>query len=177
MQLCLILVLCEHEQMFSGLVPFLGVRPEVIPMRVFAGARPPKPTTSPDIGFTDLVWNIMERGWAAEPRDRPDLSDFLEAVSLDLMRLRDLEVGRREALVQAAEENIRRRNDALVAASANLRQKKLELDTREHALERAAAAHQAGSHWPSGYSAQGMDFQVHRPHRAVLFLVPDEICP
>jgi hypothetical protein len=50
-------------------------------LHVRAGGRPSNPIASPDIGFTDSVWSVMERGWAAEPDHRPPLADFCNAVA------------------------------------------------------------------------------------------------
>jgi hypothetical protein len=49
-------------------------------VNVLNGARPSKPSATTEIGFTDDVWDLIQRGWAKEPSDRPMLSEFLEFI-------------------------------------------------------------------------------------------------
>jgi hypothetical protein len=73
-------------------------------VKILAGERPSKPTASVEIGFTDPVWNVMERGWAAEPECRPTLADFQAAIASELLRLREAELAQEEeALVLRAQ--------------------------------------------------------------------------
>jgi hypothetical protein len=61
-------------------------------MQVLNGVRPSKPAAAPEVGFTDGIWEVMERGWSAEPLERPKLPEFLKAVALDLQRHHELAV-------------------------------------------------------------------------------------
>jgi hypothetical protein len=49
-------------------------------LKVLSGARPSKPSATTEIGFTDDVWDVIERGWAVEPSSRPLLSEFLDSM-------------------------------------------------------------------------------------------------
>jgi hypothetical protein len=65
-------------QLFSGQPPFAHLRKDAyVMMNVLNGARPSKPSATTEIGFTDDVWDLIQRGWAEEPSDRPMLWEFL----------------------------------------------------------------------------------------------------
>jgi tetratricopeptide (TPR) repeat protein len=69
-------------QLFTGQVPFANIRGDyAIVLHVHLGRRPFKPTTSVEVGFTDDVWDVMQRGWAPDPLDRPTLAEFWKAIA------------------------------------------------------------------------------------------------
>ena len=41
------------------------------------GVRPKKPENAESLGFTEGLWNIVERCWLAKPADRPDVGTVL----------------------------------------------------------------------------------------------------
>jgi hypothetical protein len=63
-------------QLFTCETPFSQLTDYRIPMLVRSGGRPPKPTGLEDVGFTEDLWELMQRGWDADPDVRPPLSDF-----------------------------------------------------------------------------------------------------
>jgi hypothetical protein len=64
-------------QLFTLLLPFHHIRNDTgVLLRVLGGERPRKPTECTHVGFSDALWDIMERGWHAEPGLRPTLAEF-----------------------------------------------------------------------------------------------------
>jgi hypothetical protein len=49
-------------------------------VRVARGERPTKPDGCENVGFTDDLWDLMQRGWSAEPMSRPSLPEFVEVL-------------------------------------------------------------------------------------------------
>jgi hypothetical protein len=47
---------------------------------VLRGERPTKPTDCEDVGFSDTLWDVMQRGWDAKAELRPPLADFAAAL-------------------------------------------------------------------------------------------------
>jgi hypothetical protein len=90
---------------------------------VLAGKRPLRPTTSLDIGLTDPIWDVMERGWAADPSTRPALSDFLAAVAPDVLRVRELAVASMEEKLRSLDAALTERQNALDAFELSLRRR------------------------------------------------------
>jgi serine/threonine protein kinase len=76
--------LCSHYvvfQVFTAEVPFSQIEHDVIVLsKVLNGARPPKPVDSESVGFSDELWNVMQRGWAVEPDSRAPLASFIEVL-------------------------------------------------------------------------------------------------
>jgi hypothetical protein len=50
-------------------------------MGVLSGQRPSRPDGLNDIGLSDEIWNLMERGWHHAPAHRPSLGEFLPKTS------------------------------------------------------------------------------------------------
>jgi hypothetical protein len=63
-----------------------------------------------NIGLTDSLWNLMKRGWAAEPDRRPTLANFQDTVTEDLVRSRELATARREERLCRLERALNIRN-------------------------------------------------------------------
>jgi hypothetical protein len=68
---------------------------------VSAGTRPSRPSASADIGFTDKIWVIIQRGWAHEPADRPALVEFLEVIESEITHRRKLAMDGRQGPLDA----------------------------------------------------------------------------
>jgi hypothetical protein len=51
-------------------------------MRVLKGERPTKPIDCENIGFTEELWGMMQRGWASQLESRPSLSEFVELLEV-----------------------------------------------------------------------------------------------
>jgi hypothetical protein len=54
---------------------------------VLAGERPTRPSASAVIGFTDEVWDVMQRGWAQNPEHRPRLVEVRRVLAPDTQDL------------------------------------------------------------------------------------------
>lgn len=59
---------------FTGKAPFYGVAPTAVAVGVLAGRRPPRPAHR---CLTNNLWELVERCWNQDPRDRPDISDVI----------------------------------------------------------------------------------------------------
>ena len=68
--------------MLTGTSPFTGRgKSELACKVVLEGERPQKPRDSERLGFTDGVWEVLQRCWEKEPSARPlidDISDCLK---------------------------------------------------------------------------------------------------
>ena len=70
-------------EVLRGRVPFHQCANWAIPGRVLKGERPGRPQGE-GVRFTDDVWELLERCWVAQPKNRPSIGDvllFLEKVS------------------------------------------------------------------------------------------------
>jgi tetratricopeptide (TPR) repeat protein len=77
-------------QLFSGQLPFEHIRSDfAVMIQVMRGARPSKPSASIEVGFTDDLWDIMQRGWAETPSDRPSLAEFWQVIAPGEITLRE----------------------------------------------------------------------------------------
>ena len=65
-------------QVLTGGIPFQGLRLGEIAVNVVEGKRPPKPENASDIGFSDSLWDFVERCWDGKLESRPMVT---EAVS------------------------------------------------------------------------------------------------
>jgi hypothetical protein len=71
----------ECWQTFALKPPFFHIREDIaIIWHVEKGERPIKLMDCDNIGFTDGLWDLMQRGWASQPESRPPLSAFIEHV-------------------------------------------------------------------------------------------------
>jgi hypothetical protein len=61
--------------MYSGGVPFAGMREAKIVRDVLTGIRPLRPTNA---NLDDHVWLIITRCWSADASARPQAADLLE---------------------------------------------------------------------------------------------------
>jgi hypothetical protein len=67
-------------QIFTLNLPFSHIRDTFgLFLRVAKGdERPINPVGCENIGFTDDLWDMMQRGWSAQPESRSSLSAFIE---------------------------------------------------------------------------------------------------
>ena len=61
----------------SGQVPFALLKASVIIQKVISGAHPERPQGVDGRYFTDGVWEVVQRSWEFQPRDRISASDIL----------------------------------------------------------------------------------------------------
>ncbi|KAF9444181.1 kinase-like protein, partial [Macrolepiota fuliginosa MF-IS2] len=71
---------------FTGKVPFHEAKtPVAVIYRVVLGQRPAQPAKDGAAytvyGLTSEIWEIMVRGWGADPEARPELLEFLQVLS------------------------------------------------------------------------------------------------
>jgi hypothetical protein len=72
-----------RAQMFSSQPPFFDISNHIaLSLRVIQGGRPLKPTGCENIGLTDDLWEVVQRGWAKELSSRPALSAFMEVLEV-----------------------------------------------------------------------------------------------
>jgi hypothetical protein len=130
-----------REQLFSGQLPFSHIRADhAVLLQVLAGKRPLKPSASPDIGLTDSVWDLMERGWVADPLSRPALSEFLAAVAPDVLRVRELAVASMEEKLRSLDAALAERQNALDAFELSLRRRAVAVSGEAEDTHRREAA-------------------------------------
>jgi hypothetical protein len=66
---------------FTSKTPFFHIRNDIAVLnKVLNGERPPKPVDCESVGFSDTLWEVVERGWAAEPELRALLPEFLKVL-------------------------------------------------------------------------------------------------
>jgi hypothetical protein len=64
-------------QLFALEAPFPRIRNDaVVVWKVRAGERPPRPEGCEAVGFSEKLWDAMQRGWAKNPEERPPLGEF-----------------------------------------------------------------------------------------------------
>jgi hypothetical protein len=69
------------SQIFALKLPFFHIRDTfAVTSRVALGERPVKLIDCESIGFTDGLWALMQRGWAARSGARPALAAFVEVL-------------------------------------------------------------------------------------------------
>ena len=64
-------------QVLTGGIPFQGLRLGEIAMSVVEGGRPPKPENASDIGFSDSLWDFVERCWDGKLELRPNVTEVV----------------------------------------------------------------------------------------------------
>ena len=50
-------------------------------MAILEGVRPKKPENAMDLGFTQALWETVEKCWAEDRSARPDVKDILSCLS------------------------------------------------------------------------------------------------
>jgi hypothetical protein len=112
---------------------------------VLEGERPTRPGTSANVGLTDEVWDVMQRGWDKEPQYRPGLAEFLQAVAPDIVRLCRPELDARQGLLDTREHELDAREEALRTVDAELRLREAAVRSKEEEVQRRKTALDATS--------------------------------
>lgn len=76
-------------EVLSGRTPFYQYANWSIPTKVAKGIRPERPREVEGVWFTDDVWEILERCWVTQPKNRPRVEDvlrYLNQASRSLVR-------------------------------------------------------------------------------------------
>lgn len=69
-------------EVLSGRIPFYQYPNFVIPGKVVEGERPERPQDMEGVWFTDGVWEVLERCWTPQPRNRPNIEDVLQCLEV-----------------------------------------------------------------------------------------------
>ena len=67
-------VLCGHD-------PYHGMGSLAIMPAILEGVRPEKPKNAMDLGFTEALWETVEKCWAGDRSARPDVKDILSCLN------------------------------------------------------------------------------------------------
>lgn len=71
----------EMRQVLCGTVPFGNLaRSFAVVAVIMKGTRPKKPEDAASLGFTDGLWEIVERCWLIDKRARPTLQAILSCL-------------------------------------------------------------------------------------------------
>ena len=62
-------------QVLTGEIPFLGVRQTELGYAVAVGKRPDKPANAAAIGFSDSLWDFVQRCWDGDTNVRPKVAE------------------------------------------------------------------------------------------------------
>jgi len=68
-------------QVLTGEVPFRGLRMGEIAVSVVEGKRPSKPENASDLGFSDSLWDFVERCWDGKLELRPNVTEVASQLS------------------------------------------------------------------------------------------------
>ena len=71
----------ELRQVLCGTVPFPGLNMVTVAIEVLRGTRPIKPDDAASLGFTDGLWEIVERCWSADSNARPTFGAVLSRLN------------------------------------------------------------------------------------------------
>ena len=67
-------------EVLSGQKPFALLRDFVVIRKVLEGERPERPRGVRGAWFQDSVWEMLERCWEVQPKDRPSLNTVLQCL-------------------------------------------------------------------------------------------------
>lgn len=71
----------NEKQVLCGCVPFHDLaNPFMVVAEISKGTRPEKPEDAAKFGFTDGLWEIVERCWSADRDARPTLEAVLSCL-------------------------------------------------------------------------------------------------
>ena len=72
----------ESRQVLCGAIPFYNLRsPYDVMEEIMRGGHPAKPENATSLGFTAVLWEIVERCWSADTDSRPALQAVLSCLS------------------------------------------------------------------------------------------------
>ena len=64
-------------QVLGGQIPFSLLKASALAQRILGGGHPERPQGDDGRYFTDGVWEVVQRSWGFQPRDRISASDIL----------------------------------------------------------------------------------------------------
>jgi hypothetical protein len=70
-------------QVLTGLVPFHHMAVPTFIAPVVRGRRPEKPAHAKALGFSNILWGLIQSCWSAESSSRPTALELSERLSLD----------------------------------------------------------------------------------------------
>jgi serine/threonine protein kinase len=71
------LLFSHSVQVLTGEIPFRGIRPAELGYAVVEGRRPEKPANASAIGFSDPLWDFVQRCWDGNMRLRPKIAEVV----------------------------------------------------------------------------------------------------
>jgi hypothetical protein len=71
------LTVAQTFQVLAGEIPFRGVRQMELGYSVVEGLRPTKPENAPAIGFSDGLWDFVQRCWQGNMKFRPKVAEVV----------------------------------------------------------------------------------------------------
>ena len=80
-------------EVLSGQVPFASFNCHVVTQKVIGGEQPERPEGVAGVWFTDDIWRMLNRCWAAQPEDRPSITAVLECLDQFPRESHSLSVG------------------------------------------------------------------------------------
>jgi len=67
-------------EVLSGKVPFAPFNRYIVMRKVMEGERPERPEGTEGVWFTDDLWRMLNRCWAAKPKRRPHIAVVLRCL-------------------------------------------------------------------------------------------------
>ena len=64
-------------KVLTGEIPFRGVRSTELGFSVIRGLRPDKPANASAIGFSNPLWEFVQRCWGRDPNSRPKVAEVV----------------------------------------------------------------------------------------------------
>jgi hypothetical protein len=66
-------------EVFTGKVPFGGMKNEAAVISIANGKRPEKPPAAEELGLTADMWRFIEKCWNQNPSKRPNITEVVDA--------------------------------------------------------------------------------------------------
>lgn len=73
-------VFLDFVQVLTGELPFHGSYQSQVVWLVMKGQRPQKPPNAPAIGFSDSLWDFVQRCWDGERTRRPTVAEVVDCL-------------------------------------------------------------------------------------------------
>ncbi|KAF9647761.1 kinase-like protein [Thelephora ganbajun] len=90
-------------EVFTGKIPFEGLRDEVVGRHILQGGRPEIPANAQAVGLTGEMWKLLESCWQHNPRKRPKMEEVVRRWQKFVENINDV------ALEEQGENTSRRR--------------------------------------------------------------------
>ena len=65
-------------EVFTGKIPFEGLRNEAVVLHILGGGRPEVPANAQDLGLTGEMWRLLQRSWHQDPKKRPIMKEVVK---------------------------------------------------------------------------------------------------